>query len=280
MIYLPDVDNIYLGSSGVTKIMLGDVQVWPTVPFEEQYLTIEPVSSGYFWFKRFNGLSPLVTIEYSLNGGAWTTYTEEVPISAGDKVRLRGNNSTYGGSNPLAMGEDETDNTSHIIGTKNLENSFDDCNYKMYGNVMSLVYGDNFVSANTLTESYAFANLFNRRTVNQGFCIEASHLVLPATTLTTGCYYNMFDEQHFGTAPKLEADSVPIYAYQGMFQDCRYLRQVYCTATNLAYKATFNWFKYAEAGEGGCVFYKHPNMTWERSIDGVPSWMTIEDAQI
>ena len=29
MIYLPEIDNIYLGASGVTKIMQGDVRVWP-----------------------------------------------------------------------------------------------------------------------------------------------------------------------------------------------------------------------------------------------------------
>ena len=35
MTYLPDAENIYLGTTGVTKVMLGDEQVWPYInPFE------------------------------------------------------------------------------------------------------------------------------------------------------------------------------------------------------------------------------------------------------
>lgn len=278
MIYLPDIQNIYLGTSGVTKIMLGDVQVWPSKDYASEYFTIESLATGYFWFKRTNGLSPLVTIEYSLNGGAWTTYTEEVPIVAGDKVRVRGNNSTYGGSNPTGSTIGDTaNNTSHIIGTKTLT-IYDECDYKMYGNAMSLVYGDNFASATTFTEPYAFVGLFNRRTINQGFCVDASNLILPATTLTKGCYSSLFVEQHFEVAPKLPASYVPNSAYMNMFALCYNLREVTCLATNLEPTATSIWFESGGASEG--VFYKHPNMTWERGKSGVPNNWIIRDAQI
>lgn len=267
---LKDIPSIYLGETPVQRIYLDGEIVWPAVPFEEQYLTIEPLASGYFWFKRVNGLSPLVTIEYSLNGGAWTEYTEEVPIVAGDKVRVRGNNSTYGGSNP-------TGDTSHIIGTKTLSLN-DECDYKMYGNAMSLVYGDNFASATTFTEPYAFTGLFNRRTINQGFCVDASNLVLPATTLTEGCYLSLFVEQHFEVAPKLPASYVPRRAYMNMFSLCYNLREITCLATTFGSGATSIWLE--SAGNSSSVFYKHPNAVWERSTSGVPNFWTIRDAEL
>ena len=268
---LEDVSSIYLGETPVQRIYLADEIVWPKVPFEEQYLTIEPVSAGTLYFGKNRDeeiVYPDLDIEFSVDGGAWKSYSastaEEKELSAGAKVRLRGTNSAYnfGGMHK-----------GYYIGIFGSD-------YRMYGNVMSMIYGDNFSGQTAFTEPYAIAQLFEKHTTLQGGLIDAKNIILPATTLTQGCYYCLFWEQPIPVSPKLIAENVPIYAYESMFLSCRYLREVYCIATNLAYKATLDWFKYAEAGQGGCVFYKHPNMTWERSIDGVPSWMTIQDATI
>ena len=61
--------------------------------------------------------------------------------------------------------------------------------FNVYGNIMSLHYGDDFIGQTYLTgKDYAFDYLF-------GECsnlISAENLILPATTLATGCYGTMF----------------------------------------------------------------------------------------
>ena len=54
MIYLPDIGKIYLGTSGVTKIMLGEEQVWPYVdPFEiPDYISGNTLAFKYLGAKR------------------------------------------------------------------------------------------------------------------------------------------------------------------------------------------------------------------------------------
>jgi hypothetical protein len=56
------------------------------------------------------------------------------------------------------------------------------------GNIMSLVSGDSFVNADTIPNNHQFRRFF----YNVTGLTNAENLVLPATTLTNGCYYQMF----------------------------------------------------------------------------------------
>ena len=61
MIYLPDIQNIYLGSSGVTKIMLGGVQVWPvnTPPVTKKGV-FATIYNDTAYFIRNEGVPPVL----------------------------------------------------------------------------------------------------------------------------------------------------------------------------------------------------------------------------
>lgn len=257
MIYLPEIENIYLGTSGVTKIMQAGEIVWPVVPYDERYLTFQAYSTGTVEFKQENGLAPLLSIEYSLNNGAWTAYSGTFSINAYGKVQFRGLNPSYEG---------------HIL-------CINGADYRVYGNVMSLIYGDNFTGKTALTESKALSGIFERHTTNQGYLLHAGNLVLPATTLTSQCYESMFlGQTNMASAPVLTSASVPFYAYNYMFAGCQKLTSLTCLLETPMTQKTMNWLD--NAGVSNAVFYKHPNATWERGISGVPNFWTIRDAEL
>lgn len=98
------------------------------------------------------------------------------------------------------------------------ENRYISCtgNHNIKGNIMSLVQkGFNNV------EELSLLNQFNGLFINDEKLIDASKLMLPAKTLTDGCYQYMF----CGCAslinpPELPSFKMTINCYQGMFQAC------------------------------------------------------------
>ena len=143
-----------------------------------------------------------IPIEYSLNGGAWTTYSSAITLTnVGDKVSFRGNHSTY-----------YIDASSYARFTCSK-----DC--YIYGNIMSLVNKTCYATATTLTDAYTFFRLFYSNTHIKNH--STNNLVLPATTLASHCYQQMF----YGctgltSAPVLPAATLADYCYYYMFQNC------------------------------------------------------------
>jgi hypothetical protein len=91
-------------------------------------------------------------------------------------------------------------------------------NFDVQGNIMSLLYGDNFKGQIDLTGKYGvFKKLFYQNTK----VINAENLSLPATTLADYCYQGMFGKcTNLTAAPQLPATTLTTGCYQGIFQDC------------------------------------------------------------
>jgi hypothetical protein len=145
---------------------------------------------------------PTVEIEYSKNGGAWTSYNGPITLSnVGDKVSFRGDTAKYYPGNQFSCSGD--------------------C--YIYGNIMSLVSSEGYATATTLTEDQAFAWLFRS---NSSIYNHASKtLVLPATTLSAGCYFSMFYEcTNLTKAPELPAGTLANNCYKQMFKNCSSLK--------------------------------------------------------
>ena len=283
--------------SGLTAT--GEVTIYQEaniVPYERRYFTTEVLSDGTLSFRNKTG----VTVEYRINGGEWTTYTTtrqgvKINVVSGDVVEWRGTNASYATSHKNAGnfctfgGVDEND----------FLNSGGTAMFNVYGNIMSLVYGDNFIGQTALTGTYNFAAMFNRcYTV-----ISAERLILPAMTLTNSCYRSMFSHAHELTAMPdlpattladacyayaieqtkitkscvLPAEVIPASGYNSMFIMCSGLSEITCLATNTGATAcTANWVSgVAETG----VFYKNPSMTgWTKnSVKGIPCGWTVGD---
>ena len=88
--------------------------------------------------------------------------------------------------------------------------------FNIEGNIMSLIYGDNFIGQTTLSGTYIFYRLFSSSKV-----IDTSNLILPATTLASSCYKNMFIRcTSLTTAPALPATTLASNCYDSMFYGC------------------------------------------------------------
>ena len=178
--------------------------------------TIYALESGNITWALGSGVS----VQYSKNGGSWTTMTSSTTISvvAGDSVAFKGTNSSYSGKRISATG-----------------------NFSVKGNAMSLTSGDNFSTATTVGNS-VFQAMFQDCTK----LISASGLVLPATTLGDACYLGMFGGcSNLIDGPKiLPALTLTDSCYSNMFQHCSSLKtapRLPATTLNLAcYKYMFS----------------------------------------
>lgn len=103
---------------------------------------------------------------------------------------------------------------------------------KVQGNIMSLIYGDNFMGQTTLTTDNTFLGLFSDCTG----LTSAENLILPATTLTEFCYDSMFKGcYNLTVAPELPATSLTTQCYASMFWGCESLTTApVLSATTLA----------------------------------------------
>ena len=102
----------------------------------------------------------------------------------------------------------------------------------VYGNVMSLITED-FATATTVYEG-SFYKLFNGNTyIKNNPSID---LVLPATTLASGCYSNMFSGcTGLINVPDLPAETLADDCYYAMFRNCTSLANApVISATTLA----------------------------------------------
>jgi hypothetical protein len=164
--------------------------VVPIPPYEEQYLTLVALEDGSF--------SSKTAYYYSLDGGATWTYlvgNTSLPVTTGQKVMWKGNN--------------------NYIQSFTSTGKFD-----VLGNVMSILFGDNYIGKNSLIVSgtqYSLSSLFENTKIR-----NAENLILPATTLKSNCYQSMFEGCSYLTdAPSvLPATTLEYGCYYNMFKGC------------------------------------------------------------
>ena len=205
---LSDITDAKLGTTTLGSIYLGSTKLWPLgTDYSKEYLTFESLADNNNITWTFTGSDPIQNVIYwSKNGTSWTSAiasTSNTPVSLatlnkGEKMYLKGENVTYA----LSISA-----YSHF-------NS--DYEFNVSGNIMSLIYGDNFIGQTTLSSSNNFVSIFNSSKV-----VDASNLILPATTLTKLCYRSMFNGcTSLATAPVLPATTLAKSCYYYMFYGC------------------------------------------------------------
>lgn len=208
--------------------------------FASEYFTTIALESGIISFNIWKsmGTEYITSISYSTdNGETWTTTnntngkTEHlvitVNVNEGDKVLWKGDAKQMG-----YYDEDEYGDTMGSFFSST-------CRFDVQGNVMSLLYSDNFKGETTIESEYAFAYLFfDYNGENECKVVNARNLSLPATTLVDSCYYGMFRYcTNLTTAPELPATTLVQRCYAYMFQGCTNLTTApKLTATTLAYQ--------------------------------------------
>lgn len=219
----------------------------------------------FFTFHYADVPTPLY---FSTNGGlTWrhlnNETTDRTPIiHAGEKIIWKGQlipqSSTYG--------------IGRFISYNSLNKDYKG-RFSIEGNVMSLLFGDNF-SGQTSLNGYdnAFVKLFYGLTELE----NVDNLILPATTLSYNCYSSMFHGcTSLTTAPMLPAATLTQMCYSDMFNGCSNLRKVTCFAEDIsADYCTMNWVK-GVAANG--TFIKSANMqSWAIGNDGIPNGWIIQ----
>ena len=180
-------------------------------------------------YVQFNNGYQESTIQYSTDGSTWKTYTDEtIKLTKGQYVQFKGIITKYAQSN----------NFSKFILKGGL--------FNLYGNLTSL---DNYISTfnggNKYTHMFENTNVYDCSKLNTGIKTykdgnvftymfnKCKYLVrvpdLPATTLTYGCYSNMFSGcTSLTTIPSnlLPATTLSSYCYKNMFSGCTSLTTI------------------------------------------------------
>ena len=274
-----------------------DVHYNPIKNWKNEYLRTTALTDGTitFNFTNYVDSTAFSNISYSIdNGNTWTTVENdgvnlgvEVPVTAGNSILWKGNGTSMsyfkrgGGYISCAFGSSE------------------ECQFDVDGNIMSLLYGDNFANQTTLTTDLAFGGTFGNSNV-----VNAENLILPATTLADSCYTTMFWQcTNLITAPELPATTLasncyadmfngctslttaPIlpatilanYCYWYMFSGCTSLNSITCLATDISASSCLSGWVTNVASNG--TFIKAANMTnWPTGTSGIPSGWTVQDA--
>lgn len=237
--YKLDTLTVMCGSLEITVVdnqftmPAGDVTITGTfiqdaVPYEEQYFTIESEVDNNNITITLDAENPDYTSRNpfsvsSDDGVTWTTivldqgdYEYSGTLNEGDKLLIKSTNTTF------SINEDNSMITSSG-------------NFKVYGNIMSLLYGDNFANQTSfpVDSSQNFRQLFY-------YCVnlsDASNLILPATTLTGECYNWMFNNcSSLTTPPKLPATTVAPSAYSEMFSGTQ-ITELIMLATSISFES-------------------------------------------
>lgn len=217
---------------------------------EHEYLYIEAITSGqfkfYFYDTYLEDERNARTIYVSKDKTNWTSIKASgqggnttVNVSAGQKLYLKANNNySFANINNIIYWEGGNagvygfcwEHRIHFTG-----------NYNLGGNIMSLLYGDNFVGEYTVGLQ-RFVGLFSTdhpmiSSSAYNNLKDCSKLVLPATTLGSGCYTGLFFRQSGITkTPKLPATVLADYCYYDMFKKCSALTEApVLSATTLSY---------------------------------------------
>lgn len=218
------------------------------------------------------------------NGKTWSEPSVNITLSVnkGDKVLWKG----------------ETSPTNAGIGSFS---GGTDVRYTVEGNIMSLLFGDDFKGQTSLEgKNRPFSKLFYDNkglTSAEKLSLSATTLAnecysamfggctslttapeLPATTLAESCYWVMFNGcTSLVTAPELPATTLANECYNNMFSGCTKLNYIKCLATDISASNCCRSWVMNVASSG--TFVKAAGMEhWPTGASGIPLRWTVVDA--
>ena len=194
------------------------------IDYSHTYLTIESTEDDnavvvYNW-RGNNSSNRNITFEYRVNNNSWLTKTQSlygdvlVTLNAGDVINFRNASRQTASTDGCTI----TTRKNAII----------------YGNMMSLLpahidwvnttnsyyYGTNNTNYESTDMRFRFGLTLTATPVPKGIT-DASNLLLPATTLSDGCYNQMFGGcRTLIAAPVLPATTLAESCYFDMFESC------------------------------------------------------------
>ncbi len=247
----------------------------PTIhDYSLDYFTLVAIDDCYFCYRCGN--SDNGKLSYSTdNGGTWSEFSVQsdensIYVAAGNKILFKGQNFSAHDNSCGVYPTFYVDAGGEITSQQR---------FNVEGNIMSLLYGDNFIGETELIDYNSDNMIFTSLFYYVESLISAENLILPATELAKGCYSHMFQGcSSLTTAPVLCATTLAENCYYDMFNGCSSLNSITCLATNIsAEECTSNWV-YGVAQTG--TFTKASDMTdWVAGDSGIPSEWTVQNAE-
>ena len=170
------------------------------IKYSKEYFTIENTGSEDLTFQLMKSTKAQTVSYMDSESSDWVDTSKVITVAPQSELKLKGTIAPV---------------FSYGIGTFRVSGN---TTYNVKGNVMSLLYGDDFSDKTDLTgKDNAFNVLFRRNTK----LVDSSNLILPATTLASKCYQYMFQDcTSLVSAPELPATTLATYCYQYMFEGC------------------------------------------------------------
>ena len=221
--YLEDENVVFShGLDGKTTIRIDSSTGKIYRDYASEYFTFEALEDGTFTLTIGSAITTtlLSSVSYSLdNGTTWITtnnadsqtVTITTPsVAKGDKVLWKGS----------GTGISTTTNNSNRTATSSVFSST--CKFNAYGNIMSLLYNDNFAIQTAVTGTYNFALIF----YTNNKIVDASKLILPIKNVPDYCFFRAFQQTvSLEYAPDLLGETVGKQAYTSMFVGCNSLTE-------------------------------------------------------
>lgn len=264
MILGKNVGSVFSEGREIKKVYSLGKLVWekttvePVIDYSSTPFTIKALEDGVGVICRNIGYNYTQKFKFSINGEEWKNAETDSKrnLKKNETISIKSTDAYY----------------YHISGAA-----------EVYGNIMSLVYGDDFIGKTKWERSYSVSPA----TYPIGFFDEsdiqsAKNLVLPATSLSSGayecmflnctklttppklisknlssrCYWSMFEGcSSLTSAPELPATTLTDYCYTGMFGGCTSLNYIKCYATG------YHSIYVLENGIGDCIGYWTNNVS-------------------
>lgn len=205
--------------------------------------------------------SPTITVYYSFDTETWvlmgntTVNGITLGLTPYQRVYLRASTNTWGG-----------DGFPNIMETNK--------DFKIGGNILSLLYGENFNGQSVFPEesSKTFEGLFQMiRTLK-----SSSEVILPVTTVNSSYGYMFYQCSNMIDAPIIRSTILSENSCQHMFDSCSSLNSVICLATDIsASDSTASWL----SGVSPTGTFTTPSSTqWPTGVNGIPEGWTRVNA--
>lgn len=232
--------------------LVGDTIYYnPPLPPDQLPLYIEAIDNIAVVFTN--------ACEYSRDNISWASLAKSASVKAapGEKIYYRATGLTNINNDGIGAFRITTGN----------------CN--VGGNIMSMVYGADFEGKTQLTLDSHLAGMF----AQQSTIIDASKLILPATTLTSYCYASLFSRcTNLIKGPTISAITLVSNCLYYAFYGCTnlsYIKALFKTTPGTSY--TQNWLS-GVAANG--IFVKNREASWTTTgVNGVPTGWTVETAK-
>ena len=263
----------------------GEVQDVVEPDQDQEYLTFTFLEAGKFYWVDAHVTQTSRTIQWTRtpkDESSWQNVTSSydnandetgnthegtriAEVAMGDKIYVRGTNSTY----CIKSGGIYYYNYFRTTGA-----------YELSGNIMSLTWGSDFKGKTAFQSgsTFTFCSLFYNPQfgANSNRTLESvDGLVMPATSLVESCYESMFQGcTYLVSAPLLPATAGATNCYKNMYNSCSNLTTVKSMLHSPSASYTDDWLE--DVPSSGTFFYSR-GQTWPSGQDGIPSgWASYD----